>query len=189
MPKQLPAPTVSSDRTLQARVIHGLDPATATDEQIAAAANLLYRIVAGNGLIERGETIQTQIGILSARHVGFTFQVTKTETGYLLIPQPLNSAQPSTHDAMMAGMFMGALRAIGKMPRTQSGTYSDNQRNTSVIIGFETKKQLVKALNALAEQFPEVSLLSGQEKPRSALDLITEITTMIEKDGSPPSRG
>lgn len=183
-----PLSTIDGRHAPSKKIMHGLDPSSASEAEISAAVNLLYRIVAGNGLLERAETIDLQHLLLRARKVGFVFEISADNTGYHLMPQPISTTEPNTHNATMVGLFMGMLRAMKPIKTVSMGNFSDKQHTTNVSIHFETKRQLVSAVNKLAEQYPEVALLSNPNKTRPAIDLIGDIAAASHSVDSPSAQ-
>ena len=167
-----PTSDIQAPAASAAKLVRGLDPQNATDEQIRAVANLLYRIMCGEGVISLGESIAVHETTLTARKEGVEIEISNLMNRYHLSAgvKPNHTAQP--WDWMNAGRFMEALR-------TQKGVNSHAEfgvagkgGDSNLSLAFESKKHLVKALNQFAQRYPWVTTLSDSTNEKSATDLV-----------------
>lgn len=181
--KSTPTTHVTDPRALSKRVAGGLSLKTCSDAQITAALNLLYRIMAGNGTLSSGESVETPLGTLTARSHTATIMLQPLRPNYLISARFADTQNMSAYELMQVGAFMGALRALGDCDKVDQGVTSEgNSQHEQLTLGFQSKGQLIKSINALAAQFPAVTMFNSPDAQRSAESLLAEIASQVSRE-------
>ncbi len=175
----VPKNTITGQRDLAKPL--GLDARNVDTQSLTAALNLMYRIMVGNGILNHDHFIETPLGTLKARRQHAAIALETMPNSLMLSAQALHSGEISPLELMQTGGFLGALRALGNCTKTSQGCLGGGGKNEAMLIAFESKAQLVKAINKLAAQFPEVSILGDNAKPCSALELLNQMNSQLTK--------